>query len=268
MQSTLNDFTNLIDLINRRKTHKPRRSKSSNRAIRIIGRAQNVTLRNPIFGDYAIFLENISTYSLETTDQATCLVFVRGEQFEKHYLAARTIIGVPVTHGLTDHAGISDLPARIQKLIASAAEAVDAIESNTGKTGGAAIKRRGRAIQQFKRSKQDFNLLLSASRAAVSSTMRLRRKLQDSSEDETIYIEVNEETRSYKSKDYPVNLNSIETILNRDVASALNCYKIIKSRLEHFNSIVAEFNQLIQHSDDPTIHLTSPSELTSLLANL
>ncbi len=216
-------------------------------------RSQPVLLRHPIRTDYANFLDQIANYSEQRSHISTPAFtdLINLEIFEE--LDPDEKLSLQVQHSLQDNIEQFSTYKLISGAISRMRRAVRELVAENGKTGGAAVKRRMRSIQSFKSAKSDYSLLLSTTRGAIASTMRMRRYIQDTTEDEQKYIELRDKVISYTSKQFIADKDSIEIILNSDINYLLISYKTAKAALNQVNNLVREYNEVVRNNQEQLV---------------
>lgn len=203
--------------------------------------SKNLLPKHPILGEYASFLDQISGSQDHTTPHSTELTSARFSEESK------SVLNRILTEYNLDHADTNKLSQHrtyfmVQTIIYKMQQAIKKIQQDTEKTGGASCKRRASAIIQYKKARADYNLVLSALRGAISSTMRLRRNIQDTTEDQIKYLETTKKTISYQSRIYAADYESLSIILNSDLYYLYQDYKMVLKRTKQVNSLITEYN--------------------------
>ena len=170
----------------------------------------------------------------------------------------RTILNqFSINHSESDQSQQHTTYFIIQNILYNINQCLEQIEADQHKTAGAAVRRRSKAITQYKTNISNFNLLQTSIRQAISSTMRTRSHLQNTTEDQIKYIETktiknNKITYSfipYESKIFSADFNAITTVLNPDLYFLYQNYKLTTKILPKINSLITKYNTLLIDTD-------------------
>jgi len=216
--------------------------KTSIRPLKTFHPSQRIRINRPILTPYGQFLNTFqNTTDLANRPLISNLLYLGLTDAEKTLLKSN-LETASVRHAENNSLEQLYIFHIIDQLTNRAIKSIIQIEAEKGKNGGAANKRRARAIKQFKTIKSDFTLLLNASRSSIGSTMTTRRSIQDQMEDQTKYIETKKSLIVYESRSHFEDLDSLKSILNSDIQYSYRVYKAMKAALPTFNRIVDMFN--------------------------
>jgi len=222
--------------------------KKVNRAPRT-GALHPLVLRGLIQGDYAIFLNSIIASNSPSITHPTFsdsnLISLEPDIAVR---LSKKMAQTAINHSSLDDSEKLEIFEIIRFTTVSAIRAIKAIEAEQGKNSGSANRRRSIAIKQFKQAKSDYSLLLTASRGALSSTIKYRRTLQDTTDDEVKYTYSKKNgINSYISQVWIDDYTAITKVLNSDIEFCFRAYKAVKNATPVFNRLLSKYNSLIQH---------------------
>lgn len=207
----------LIKLKPQRILNRPKRTKRAVRAIKIIGKTIPLASNRLIRGEFGLRIAEIAAIS-------------QASNRHQMWVTQQTQIMI----SLINHRALL---------------ALKTLEADKGKTGGAAVKRRMKAITAFKSARSDYNFLLGAARGAIGSTMGLRRQIQDTIDDEVKYLYFRGFEQPYESKSYMEDITTIQTTLNNDISYALTIYHYLRVQFDHFNELISQYNSALVASE-------------------
>lgn len=209
--------------------------------------------KHPILGEYQTFLSQFQSgaNSAEPHRSADLL----NPYTEQTKAALESILTqYEINHAANNATQQHTIYLALQAILYNINQAIEQITNDQFKTGGAAVQRRARAIKQYNTARSNYNLLLTATRQAISSTVRLRRTLQDSTDDQTKYILTKaNKTITYQSKIFAADYNSITSILNPDLHYLYQYYKLTIKLLPKLQQLIARYNAVLAATDQNSL---------------
>lgn len=215
--------------------------------------SRNLTPKHIILGDYQTFLSQFT--HIAASSQPHHSKDLTNPYTEQSKAVLETILNqYNINHAELNSYQQHSVYFAIQTILHNINRALNSIEADQYKTGGAAVRRLSKAIKQYNQSRSNYNLLLSSIRQAISSTVRTRQYIQNTTDNELNYFYTKTgELRSYKSKIFAADYNAIAAVLNPDLYYLYRDYKLTIKLLPKINQIVAKYNLLLSSIDQNTL---------------